>query len=343
MGQTIAILGAGTPPPMTDVAAYFSKYKPYSVSRAAGTYTQDLVGGPDRTGDTARASSSRTRSTSRWSSRSRRTRQIVHVLTATNAAGLFADGITHIVNQPPGCARGQRQLRLVRARRRRGDAGAERAVHAGDGGGPAVVLRCRRHRHRRLPQRDGQHGRVRRLAGVEPLRRRRRRHADQHRRAPAGVPDSSSCGTRSPVAPADGGRQRIARQAGVPDGRQPRDDGARDEPDVSALAGPPYINIYEAALGPLRQRSRRWAAPAPPRRSGPEFGRSSSKARTIPTITNGLDRALHDRQNGCDRQGLQRRHHSEQRRSRRHQHGRLRCRRRLRPRHWLGHAERSAS
>ena len=97
-GETIAILGTGTAPSLDDVAGYAAKFAlPVD---AAAQYAQVLVGGPNRDlpgraeseygenlldVDLALAVAPHAR--------------IVHVLTATNAPGLFSDGIVYIVNQ----------------------------------------------------------------------------------------------------------------------------------------------------------------------------------------------------------------------------------------------------
>ena len=98
----------------------------------------------------------------------------------------------------PQAHAGLGQLRHLRARRRRRDAGDEPAVPAGQGRGAAVVLRLRRQRHRRLPRRQGQQGALGRLAGVEPVRDLGRRHRD-HRRAPTETAWSAGGGGQSEI------------------------------------------------------------------------------------------------------------------------------------------------
>ena len=139
-GETIAILGTGLPPTSDDVDGYITKFA-LPVDRNL-QYSQRFVGGPNRDPaglaqneygenlldvDMAFAVAPHA--------------HVVHVLTATNSPGLFADGIVYIVNQLTSGASGLGQLRHLRARRRRRNAGDEPAVPAGAGPRAAVVLR----------------------------------------------------------------------------------------------------------------------------------------------------------------------------------------------------------
>lgn len=97
-GETVAILGTGTPPSDADLDGYATRYAlPFS---RATQYTQVFVGGANRDppglsqneyyenvldADMVMALAPHAR--------------IVHVLTATNSPGLFSDGIVYIVNQ----------------------------------------------------------------------------------------------------------------------------------------------------------------------------------------------------------------------------------------------------
>src|SRR5581483_94596 len=104
-GQTVAVLGTGFPPdPVMDVDGFIKKFKLntlYGTTRTA-QYTQVFVGGPNRDNDNLsnneygenlldidmvlgvapRAS-------------------VVHVFTAQNGGGLFADGIEFVINNVP--------------------------------------------------------------------------------------------------------------------------------------------------------------------------------------------------------------------------------------------------
>src|SRR5439155_12781926 len=99
-GETVAILGTGLPPSDADVDGYITKYA-LPASRAK-QYTRVFVGGPNRDApglaqneygenlldvDMVLALAPHA--------------DIVHVLTATNSPGLFADGIQHIINNVP--------------------------------------------------------------------------------------------------------------------------------------------------------------------------------------------------------------------------------------------------
>ncbi|MDB4967739.1 MAG: hypothetical protein JWN44_3428 [Myxococcales bacterium] len=101
MGQTIAILSTNMPTKTSDINAYLTQYKPAGVSvLAAGQYTQVFVGGPSR--DAANTSAygenaldaEMVLATAPFA-------KVVQVFTATNGPGLFTDGISYIVNQMP--------------------------------------------------------------------------------------------------------------------------------------------------------------------------------------------------------------------------------------------------
>lgn len=109
MGETIAILGAGGAPKLaTDIngtGGYMTRYKPYGLATlpaTGGGYSIMNVGGPSRDGATADANEygenvldiDMILAMAPYA-------KVVHVLTATNSPGLFTDGISYIVNQLP--------------------------------------------------------------------------------------------------------------------------------------------------------------------------------------------------------------------------------------------------
>ncbi len=103
-GETIVILGAGNQPKLTDVAAYLNAEKPYGVTMAAlPAYTQEQVGGPNRD-PSADAEAERQENTLDIDMVAALApyATIYQVMTATNGVGLFADGISYIVNQHAG-------------------------------------------------------------------------------------------------------------------------------------------------------------------------------------------------------------------------------------------------
>ncbi|HXU67999.1 MAG TPA: S53 family serine peptidase [Polyangia bacterium] len=120
MGETVAILGAGlAPDPTADVGTFMSHYKPYGVASAA-SYSQTFLGGPNRD-DVTSAQNEQIENIldAEMVLSMAPLANVVHVLTATNAPGLFTDGISYIVNQLPkahtvsvsygGCERGASQ------------------------------------------------------------------------------------------------------------------------------------------------------------------------------------------------------------------------------------------
>jgi kumamolisin len=124
MGETVAILGAGSPPdPTMDVADFMSSYKPYGMT-SAPSYSQFLLGGPTRE-PPASANSEQVENVldAEMVLSMAPLANVVHVLAATNSPGLFTDGISYIVNQVPqahsvtvsygGCERGAAQETAV--------------------------------------------------------------------------------------------------------------------------------------------------------------------------------------------------------------------------------------
>jgi kumamolisin len=101
-GETVAILGAGRPPDAdSDVGLFMRDFMPYGLTSVSG-YQQVLVGGPNRDDDSLADSeyvenvldAEMVLAMAPYAT-------VVHVLTATNTPGLFADGISYIVNQVP--------------------------------------------------------------------------------------------------------------------------------------------------------------------------------------------------------------------------------------------------
>jgi subtilase family serine protease len=101
-GETVAILGAGLPPNSTDLPNYFTSAGPYKLTKFPGTYTQQLVGGPNRDPQaTAQNEQGENQLDISMVAAFAPYAAIVHVITATNSPGLFTDGISYIVNQLP--------------------------------------------------------------------------------------------------------------------------------------------------------------------------------------------------------------------------------------------------
>ncbi|HEY1587123.1 MAG TPA: S53 family peptidase [Polyangia bacterium] len=101
MGETIVILGAGNQPKMTDVATYLSGQNPYGAGLTAlPAYTQEQVGGPNRDPQ-ADAENERGENTLDIDMVAAMApyATVYQVMTATNGVGLFADGISYIVNK----------------------------------------------------------------------------------------------------------------------------------------------------------------------------------------------------------------------------------------------------
>ena len=99
-GQKVAILSTNTATKTTDLNAYLNKYKPAGVAAlATGQYTQVFVGGPSRDPDNGAyvenvLDAEMVLAMAPFA-------DIVQVFTATNGGGLFADGISYIVNDVP--------------------------------------------------------------------------------------------------------------------------------------------------------------------------------------------------------------------------------------------------
>lgn len=102
MGETVAILGSGrAPDPTKDVGGFMTSFKPYALTTAPG-YSQVLVGGPGRDdANTMNGEYIENCLDAEMVLGMAPLANVVHVLTATNSPGLFTDGISYIVNQVP--------------------------------------------------------------------------------------------------------------------------------------------------------------------------------------------------------------------------------------------------
>jgi kumamolisin len=101
MGETVVILGAGNQPKLTDVNTFLTTQKPYGLTLASlPAYTQEQVGGPNRDPQ-ANAENERGENTLDIDMVAAMApyATIYQVMTATNGVGLFADGISFIVNK----------------------------------------------------------------------------------------------------------------------------------------------------------------------------------------------------------------------------------------------------
>ncbi len=124
MGETVAILGAGNAPdPTADVGGYMKDFKPYGITTAQH-YSQFLLGGPNR--DAASLASQEYYENvldAEMVLAMAPLANVVHVIVATNTPGMFSDGLSYIVNQHPeahtvsvsygSCERGQAQEAAV--------------------------------------------------------------------------------------------------------------------------------------------------------------------------------------------------------------------------------------
>jgi kumamolisin len=99
MGETIVILGAGNQPTQADITAYMTGQHPYGLT-SLPAYTQEQVGGPNRDPQ-ANAENERGENTLDIDMVAALApyATIYQVMTATNGVGLFADGISYIVNK----------------------------------------------------------------------------------------------------------------------------------------------------------------------------------------------------------------------------------------------------
>jgi kumamolisin len=99
-GETVVILGAGLAPSASDVSTYVTNNTPYGLSAMKGTYTVELVGGANRD-DASVAQNEQFENTLdiEMVAALAPYANVYHVITATNTPGLFADGIAYIINK----------------------------------------------------------------------------------------------------------------------------------------------------------------------------------------------------------------------------------------------------
>ena len=254
MGETIAILGTGGPPQragdIEGATGYMSRYKPYGLSAlppTGGGYSIVNVGGPSRQDAQADANDygenvldiDMILAMAPYA-------KIVHVMTATNAPALFTDGISYIVNQVPTahsvsvsygtCERGSAgQMPVVSALLAQAKAQGQVWFFAtGDSGTDG----CREVDPFGNPTGPGGNKII--SAGW-----------------PASDPNVIGVGGTKLVAGVGGG---VAEQAWENGGGAPSEtfdkpayqtagtpaDGARDQPDVAAMAGLPYMNVVKS-------------------------------------------------------------------------------------------------
>jgi kumamolisin len=100
-GQTIAILSTNRPTLVSDVTMYLAQQKPANhTALDANQYTQVFVGGPNRDADSSLAYGENALDAELVFALAPFAK-VVQVFTATNGPGLFTDGISYIVNQMP--------------------------------------------------------------------------------------------------------------------------------------------------------------------------------------------------------------------------------------------------
>ena len=249
-GETIVILGAGNAPVASDIAGYYSTYKPYGLTAAPATYHVDLVGGANRDGnDIAELERQENTLDIDMVSAIAPYANVEHVLTATNTPGLFADGISYIVNQLKSahavsvsygtCERGAASyMPVVHAMLAQAKAEGQTWFFAsGDTGSDA----CRAGSTNKILS-AGWPASAPFAVGVG---------GTQIDSGSTEVVWNSYPGNI--LLPGGGGGGGVSESLAKPAyqmGVTP-DDGARDEPDVAALAGSPYINIYIAGASPF--------------------------------------------------------------------------------------------
>ncbi|HEX8950478.1 MAG TPA: S53 family peptidase [Polyangia bacterium] len=249
-GETVVILGAGNAPVMSDIAGYYSTYKPYGLAAAPAQYKVDLVGGANRDGnDIAELERQENTLDIDMVSAIAPYANVEHVLAATNTPGLFADGISYIVNN----LKSAHAVTVSYGTCERGAAGYMPVVHA--------MLAQAKAQGQTWFFASGDTGSDACRAGAT------------NKILSAGWPASApfavgvggtqiNSGTTEVVwnsypgnilVPGGGGGGGVSESLDKPAfqmGVTPND-GARDEPDVASLAGAPYINIYIAGASPL--------------------------------------------------------------------------------------------
>jgi subtilase family serine protease len=245
-GETVAILGSGLPPdPVKDVDAFAQQLLNQPKGLPVGQYTQVLVGGPNR--DPAMQAQNEYVENALDVDMVLALAphaKVIHVLTATNSPGLFTDGISYIVNKLPAahavsvsfgtCERGSAgQMPVLNALFAQAKAqGQQWFFAAGDSGTDG----CR----------DGAGNKILSVGwpasspfvvgvGGEQVSA---QGAEQAWGGPNGGGGGGGGGQSESF-------DKPAFQAGV---GPFANDGARDEPDVAALAGPPGVTIIAGGM-----------------------------------------------------------------------------------------------
>ena len=249
-GETIVILGAGNGPVASDIAGYFSTYKPYGQATNPGSYKVEQVGGPNRDpNDIAELERQENTLDIDMIAAIAPYASVVHVLTATNTPGLFADGISYIVEQHKEahavsvsygtCERGAASY-MPTMHAMLAEAKAEGQTWffaAGDTGTDA----CRSGTTNKIVS-AGWPASAPWVVGVG---------GTQISTGTTEVTWNSYPGSiLAPGAAGGGGVSESLDKPAYQMGVTPND-GARDEPDVAALAGSPNINIYLAGASPF--------------------------------------------------------------------------------------------
>ena len=249
-GETVVILGAGNAPATSDVQGYYTTYEPYGLTAPPAPYNIHLVGGANRDGnDIAELERQENTLDIEMVSAIAPYADVEHVLTATNTPGLFADGIAYIVNQLKDahavtvsygtCERGAASyMPVVHAMLAQAKAQGQTWFFAsGDSGSDG----CRSGATNKILS-AGWPASAPFAVGVG---------GTQINSGSTEVVWNSYPG--SIFMPGGGGGGGVSESLDKPAfqlGVTP-DDGARDEPDVAALAGAPYINIYIAGASPF--------------------------------------------------------------------------------------------
>ncbi|MDB4964740.1 MAG: hypothetical protein JWN44_429 [Myxococcales bacterium] len=228
-GETVAILGTGLPPTDADVDGYITKFA--LPANRKGQYAQVFLGGPNRdpVGLAQNEYGENLLDVDMVLALAPHA-DIVHVLTATNSPGLFADGIQYIVNQLPQahqvsvsfgtCERvAASEMLVMNQLFRQAEAQGQQWFFAsGDNGTDG----CR----------DGKGNKVLSVNW------------------PSSSPYVMSVGGTQVVNSVEaawfaggGGQSEILDKPAYQIGRTPND-GVRDQPDLAALAGTPGVAIY---------------------------------------------------------------------------------------------------
>jgi kumamolisin len=251
-GETVVILGAGLAPAASDVTTYFTNNKPYGLTASPATYNVELVGGANRD-DMTTAQDEQQENTLdiEMVQAIAPYANVVHVITATNTPGLFADGIAYIINKHSSA----HQVSVSYGTCERGAAGVMPVMNAmfqqarAEGqtwffaAGDTGTDGCRDGSGNKIvsagypassPFVVGVGGTQLTSAGVETT----------WDNWGTGIPGLTEMGAGGGGASESQDKPDYQQILGS-DGKTmvTPNDGARDEPDVSALAGPPFINI----------------------------------------------------------------------------------------------------